>query len=53
MGRAYDTAGSYEGRLITLAISTLVAAALLALMPGYPRLSEMQPRRHEGTKIKK
>jgi hypothetical protein len=35
MGRAFDATGSYSALLVQLAAVTLVAAALLLLLPHY------------------
>jgi cyanate permease len=35
MGRAFDATGSYSALLVQLAAVTLVAGALLLLLPGY------------------
>ncbi|MGA2576637.1 MAG: MFS transporter [Bryobacteraceae bacterium] len=37
MGKAFDATGSYASLLTLLAVSTLVAAGLLLMLPGYPR----------------
>jgi MFS family permease len=37
MGRAFDATGSYTSLLTQLAIGTFLIAALMLLMPGYPK----------------
>jgi cyanate permease len=39
MGKAFDATGSYASLLTLLSGSTLGAAGLLLLLPGYPRAS--------------
>ncbi len=36
MGRAFDATGSYSALLAVLAVGTLLAATLMALLPSYP-----------------
>jgi MFS family permease len=38
MGRAFDATGSYEALLVQLAVATLAVAALMLLLPAYPRV---------------
>jgi cyanate permease len=35
MGRAFDTTGSYETLLVTLAAATIAVAGLMLLLPAY------------------
>lgn len=43
MGRAFDRSGSYDGMLLWLAVTTLLAAALMLTLPPYMVRTHKQP----------
>jgi MFS family permease len=43
LGRAFDASGSYASLLKNLAIATVVGAALILLLPRYPKLAATDP----------
>jgi MFS family permease len=43
LGRAFDSSGSYASLLKNLAIATVVGAALILLLPRYPKLAATDP----------
>ena len=48
MGQAFDTTGSYETLLVQLAATTVVAAALMLLMPRYVHARRIGPGRYSA-----